>query len=283
MVAACVEPLPLYCGRDPHASDLWRLLDQHFETFRQVYDERFAPKYGFWRPIVERSVTAFLKCGDLHEGFARVRCPDCHHEMFVAFSCKQRCTCPSCHQKRSLILSERLAAEVFAAVAHRQFVFTVPKRLRVYFRFDRALLGDLARLAWETVLEVYRATLGRDDLLPGALAGIQTFGELIHWHPHIHALVTDGAFDADGTFHPLPAVAAEPFRELFAHKVLALLLARGKITPDVVENIRSWKHSGFSADKSVRIEAGDRAGLLRDLRHSAATGTGAGRRARRGR
>lgn len=125
----------------------------------------------------------------------------------------------------------------------------------------------LARLAWETVLEVYRATLGRNDLLPGALAGIQTFGELIHWHPHIHALVSDGAFAPDGTVHPLPAVAVEPFRELFAQKVLGLLLARGKIGPDVVENIRSWKHSGFSVDKSVRIEAGDRAGLEGLLRY----------------
>jgi hypothetical protein len=257
---------------------MFQLLERHFAEFERVYPERFAPAYGHWRPIVAGTVAKFLRCGDLHEGFARVKCRACKHEFFVAFSCKQRCVCPSCHQKRSLILSERLAAEVCAPVAHRQFVFTVPKRLRVFFRFDRALLGDMARLAWETVLEVYRATLGRlpaataaaqagDDLLPGALAGIQTFGELIHWHPHIHALVTDGAFDAAGTFHPLPAIAAEPFRELFAQKILGLLLERGKIGAEVVENIRSWKHSGFSADKSVRIEAGDRAGLERLLRY----------------
>jgi len=246
---------------------MFQLLERHFAEFERVYAERFAPSFGHWRPIVAGTVAKFLRCGDLHEGFARVKCRACKHEFFVAFSCKQRCVCPSCHQKRSLILSDRLAAEVCPPVAHRQFVFTVPKRLRVFFRFDRALLGDLARLAWETVREVYRATLGRDDLLPGALAGIQTFGELIHWHPHIHALVSDGAFDAAGVFHPLPAVAVEPFRELFAHKVLRLLLDRGKITAEVVENIRSWKHSGFSADKSVRIEAGDRAGLERLLRY----------------
>ena len=101
MAPPAVEPLPLYRPRDPQASQLWRVMDEHFATFQQVYDERFQAKYGFWRPIVERSVTAFLKCGDLQQGFARVRCPDCHHEMFVAFSCKQRCTCPSCHQKRA--------------------------------------------------------------------------------------------------------------------------------------------------------------------------------------
>ena len=71
-----------------------KLIDRHFPSFQQLYDERFAGKYGFWRPVIERSVAAFLRCGDLHEGFARVRCPDCRHEMFVAFSCKQRCACP---------------------------------------------------------------------------------------------------------------------------------------------------------------------------------------------
>ena len=79
------------------------MIDEHFDSFQQVYDERFLAKYGYWRGIVEQSVAAFLKCGDLQEGFARVRCRDCHHEMFVAFSCKQRCTCPSCHQKRTLL------------------------------------------------------------------------------------------------------------------------------------------------------------------------------------
>ena len=85
MTPPSVEPLPLYRPRNPRDSNLWRLMDRHFETFQRVYDRRFADKYGFWRPIVARSVTAFLRCGDLHEGFARVRCPDCGHEMFVRF------------------------------------------------------------------------------------------------------------------------------------------------------------------------------------------------------
>jgi len=33
MAADCVHPLPLYRPRDPQASDLWRLMDGHFETF----------------------------------------------------------------------------------------------------------------------------------------------------------------------------------------------------------------------------------------------------------
>ena len=67
---------------------------------------------------------------------------------------------------------------------HRQFVFTIPKRFRLYFRHDRALLGKLSLCAWKTVRDVYGAILG-EDTAPGMVASIQTFhtrvfGELIH-------------------------------------------------------------------------------------------------------
>lgn len=147
MVTACVEPRPLYCPRNPQASDLWRLLYEQFDSFQQVYDERYQVKYGYWRPIVQQSVAAFLKCGDLQEGFARVRCADCKHEMFVAFSCKQRCTCPSCHQKRTLLTSLHVAEDVCSPVAHRQVVLTIPKRLRAHPLPNPDRIVDLIALA----------------------------------------------------------------------------------------------------------------------------------------
>jgi hypothetical protein len=47
----CVEPLPLYRARDPRASDLWRLMDRHFETFSRVYDEQFAARWASSVPL----------------------------------------------------------------------------------------------------------------------------------------------------------------------------------------------------------------------------------------
>jgi ribosomal protein S27E len=263
MPRRCLQPLDLYRPRNPQASDLWRLMDQHFETFQQVYDERFQAKYGFWRPVVERSVTAFLKCGDLHEGFARVRCPDCKHEMFVAFSCKQRCTCPSCHQKRALLTAIHVADEVCWPVAHRQVVLTIPKRLRLHTRFDRKLLGKLCSCAWTCIQAEVQRVLGRDDVLPGMIATIQTHGELLHWHPHIHALVTCGGFTSAGEFLEVPELDLDRLRAAWREAVFALYLAEEKIEPEVVENMRSWAHSGFSVDQSVYLAAGDKPGIER--------------------
>ena len=140
----------------------------------------------------------------------------------------------------------------------------MPKRLRLYFRFNRELLHKLPRLAWETVLEICRAVLERDDVVPGMAAAIQTHGQLANLHPHIHALTTYGAFTPEGAFIPLPDdLSSTPFLEVWETKIFRLLLDEGRITPEVVEHMRSWQHSGFSVDKSVSLAAGDTVGLER--------------------
>ncbi len=88
---------------------------------------------------------AFLDCGIEEHGFARVRCDACRREFRVALSCKRRGFCPSCHAKRAVLWAEWLTAEVLAPVEHHQWVFTVPKRLRLFFLYDRRLLGALSR------------------------------------------------------------------------------------------------------------------------------------------
>ncbi len=69
-------------------------------------------------------------------------------------------------------------------VPHRQFVFTIPKLLCLYFRYDRSLLSELVHSAWELVNEIYSEEVSLDEATPAMIAGIQTFGDLINWHPH---------------------------------------------------------------------------------------------------
>lgn len=45
--------------------------------------------------------------------------------------------------------------------------------------------------------------------------------------------------------------------------VFTLYLAEGKIEPEVVEDMRSWPHSGFSVDQSVFLPANDSKGIER--------------------
>ncbi len=132
---------------------------------------------------------------------------------------------------------ETIAGTICATVPHRQLVFTIPERLRFYCRHDRRLLGKLSRAAWQTAVEVYRQVLGRRDALPGMVAGIQTFGELINFHPHIHAIATDGVFTPDGTFLCLPRIDKQLLLEVWKNKVFELFVSVLDFLAEVTQHI----------------------------------------------
>ncbi len=52
-------------------------------------------------------------------------------------------------------------------------------------RFDRKLLGKLSCCAWTCIKTETQRLLGRDDVVPGMIAGIQTHGELLHLQPRL--------------------------------------------------------------------------------------------------
>jgi hypothetical protein len=252
-----------YRPRNPELSPFYKRVSDYFDEFERIYPDRYGMRFGFWRPIIRRAIDKFLKCGDPRHGFARVCCPKCGDQFFVAFSCKQRGCCPSCDQKRALVLGHRLLNEVLAEVPHRQWVFTIPKRLRVYFRFTRSLLGNLCMAAFETVHEVMQLEMDTEGCVPGMVGAVQTFGDLVHWHPHIHAIAAEGVFAPDGQFEPAPYIQLERAMEIWRDKVFDLLFDKGLLDLDTIESMLAWKHSGFNIDTSVRIEADDRDGMQR--------------------
>lgn len=79
-----------YARHDPTQTALHALVAKHLETFLRFAEERSGkalPRY-----VVEE-FRAYLRCGVLAHGFGRARCAGCGHDMFVAFSCKQRGVC----------------------------------------------------------------------------------------------------------------------------------------------------------------------------------------------
>jgi hypothetical protein len=92
---------------------------------------------------------------------------------------------------------------------------------------------------------------------------VQTFGDLIHWHSHIHAIVPEGVFTGTGHFVHIPDIWKHMATDIWQEKVFELLLDACKIDPDLAANMRGWRHSGFNVDNSVRIEAGDHTGMQR--------------------
>jgi len=160
----------LYRLRNPRASPLWQCAKRHAGELRETGALR--------RAVEEQALKRFIECSDPHYGFARIYCDSCGHDYLLGYSCKTRYFCPSCHQKRVLLYAEWVEDNILAPVAHRQYVFTVPRLLRPGFGRHRAWLGELCRIAARLLVEAYACPPGAR---PGLVPFVQTFrgsGEL---------------------------------------------------------------------------------------------------------
>lgn len=272
MGAAAVLPLsrathpatPAYRPRTQNA--LQTLFRDHFSSFCDHYDEHFAAEYGRFRlERIEEVGSRFLGCGDYRRGIARIRCtkPGCGHEYFRPFSCKGFYLCPSCSQKRTLLFSEHVDEELLLYLPHRQFVFTLPKALRVHLRHDPRLYASISKIVYDLLARTYDKIADR-RLRTGAIVAFQPFGSGLRWNPHFHAIVLEGGFlgtgprkATPGRFVHLPLRDTSRLCERFRRAVIAHYLREKLLTESFAKNILSWPHSGFSVDHSVEIGAHD--------------------------
>jgi len=248
--------LPLVCHRyrprQPHASPVWQILHDH------------AAKVPGLSPAAAATIAAFLDCGDLHAGFTRLHCPDCDHEFLCPFSCKQRGICASCHQRRTLIEGAFIADEICAPVPHRHLVLTIPRLIRHTFKFNRALLGELYHAAHSAITTWLRQRTGQPAGQPGLVVAVQTFGDFLFWHPHVHVLAAAGVFAPNGDFHLAPAGGWQDLAELWRHTVLRRLGDAGTLADWQIAKLQNWRHSGFSVDAGeAPLAAADAAGRRR--------------------
>jgi len=92
--------------------------------------------------------------------------------------------------------------------------------------------------------------------------GVSWFEHIMSTAAHLHAVTSLGVFDPEGNFHPAgEEINFSPLVEIFRERTLKMFLARGKINPQRVELLRSWRHSGFAVHSDRRVEAADRSGL----------------------
>jgi hypothetical protein len=91
---------------------------------------------------------------------------------------------------------------------------------------------------------------------------IQTFGDFLGFNPHCHILVTDGCFyGTRGMFRVAPPLELKKLEAIFRHKVFKMLLAKGKITEEMIRMLSSWRHSGFNVFCGNRISPNDKTAM----------------------
>jgi hypothetical protein len=113
--------------------------------------------------------------------------------------------------------------------------------------FPENCLSEMSRCGWESLKEFFQEATAKEDAVPGAAVAIQSFGDFLGFNPHCHILSTDGCFYGNGMFRVAPSFETKDLEatcppslslrrggRVFQHKVLKMLLCKGKITQDLV-------------------------------------------------
>lgn len=135
---------------------------------------------------------------------------------------------------QKLEYSEWLLTNVLKDVPHRQWVFSIPKRLRIYFLYDRKLLAKLSICGWKVLSAYLKSAVSYDGAVPGASIAVQTYGDFQNFNPHLHAIVSDGCFMDDDSFQMAPGFILKDLEEAFQYEVLKMLKKEGKINDAVI-------------------------------------------------
>jgi hypothetical protein len=146
----------------------------------------------------------------------------------------------ACHQKRVVEFGEWLSEKVLKYVPHRQWVFSIPKRLRIYFLFDQKLLTKLSRCAWKVLSRYLKQAVPYDDAVAGAVIAVQSFGDFFGFNSHLHLIVADpppADYYGNGSFKTCPIPNPKDLEGLFRYEVFEMLKAEGKITDVIIENM----------------------------------------------
>jgi hypothetical protein len=145
-----------------------------------------------------RILRLLAQCGTGELGFAEYACPGCARVEVIPRGCGNR-HCPRCQGRLARAWLERQQADLLDTTYYHA-VFTLPHALLpLCVARPAELYGLLFDAAAQTLLRFGRERLGGSL---GVTMVLHTWGQRLNLHPHVHAIVTGGALDANGCWRP---------------------------------------------------------------------------------
>jgi len=171
------------------------------DVFRRFAADYLAAHGASMPPSHRRAIADILNCRTAALGGQAWRCKACNSEVFSYHSCGNR-SCPKCHTAQTQEWLERRQAEMLP-VPYFHITVTVPAELRAVLRaHQREGYGALMQASAAAII-----ALARDPRYVGGtvavLAVLHTWTQQLHFHPHVHCLVSGGGISEDGSnWHP---------------------------------------------------------------------------------
>ena len=213
-------------------SSIRRVFQDWWERAQPSLRRRLPPRVF---AAAEEVVPKVIRCRTEQNGFAVLKC-SCGYTKRVAFTCKAR-FCPSCGAATAAKAAETIHGRLLN-VRHRHVVLTIPDELWWLFYRNRRLLKLLSDAAAQALLTVFDQRCRRARVVPGIVCTVQTFGRKLNFHPHVHALVTEGGLRSDGVWQPVHFIPALSVCRRFQYCLLTALRNKYRHNQQVLALVR---------------------------------------------
>lgn len=158
------------------------------------YGEAFLATHGL-SAEQRRALYDLADCRTAALGGHVQRCLDCGGERIAYNSCRNR-HCPKCQALARARWLER-EAKLLLPVEYHHVVFTLPSEVAELALANAAVLYNALFQAASATIRDVSAHPKRLGAQVGVLMVLHTWGQNLHHHPHVHAVVTGGGLSCD--------------------------------------------------------------------------------------
>lgn len=168
-----------------------------------------------------RVIRALQVCRTAHLGGHVERCDGCGHQRNAYNSCRNR-HCPKCQFLAKAEWVEKQVSELLP-VPYFHVVFTMPPDVASVAMQNQDIVYDILFRAAAQTLQTIAKTPKHLGAEIGLLAVLHTWGQNLHYHPHVHCVVPGGGLSLDssrwvpsrGKFFLPVKVLSRHYRRLF--------------------------------------------------------------------
>ncbi len=168
-------------------AELSDVFQQHAEAYQSRYSLCSSQQKAF---------DAIRGCRTAAMGSHSSSCDSCGHKNMSYNSCRNR-HCPKCQYLKQVVWVDKLQGRLLPT-RYFHIVFTVPEFFKRLFYLNQRKCYDLLFKASGRAIQKAAANPSFLGAEGGCLSVLHTWGQSLHYHPHIHCLVPAGGLDADG-------------------------------------------------------------------------------------
>jgi hypothetical protein len=201
---------------------------EYWSEFKEKYKNQLT------RKAIIDNVERFINCENFDNGFFAYKCENgCGHH-YQGFTCKSR-FCPKCGKKYRDQRTIKVAEKLIDA-PHRQFVFSIPKEYRFFFKKYRSLFNILFQTiinnTFNLLIKNNKGIAKREERKLGFISFLHTYGRDMKFNPHLHILIAERYVDKDNNIKKFDYFHFDQLRKIYMFSLMKNVYNHLKSHPD---------------------------------------------------